>query len=649
MTTEIVRGETARRRLEAMSRLFTKSDSVLAGKHITVKVYDKPNNVPAPSWTDGKTITFNKALIGDVTDVEDIIRVTGLNYHELAHVLYTPRPDRPMVQVVQTEGMFNAFNLLEDQRIETFLTAQYPSTIPYLVSTFMRFCLMHEQSWGSNFSLMYGRRYLPRDVRAEFRRRFKRPDLIPAFEEVIDRYRKLVFPADEAEGLTLIRDYHTLLQEMARTNNNPIDVHGHCDDRRPNVSEGKPVPQSQQQEASDNSDAFDDAFDADDTDDDDDATPQGDDNGGGNSDQQQDGDVAQDSPDFGDGGADSDSDDADDNGSASGDNSTDGDTTSASDQQTDGSGKGSDGGGKTGQPDLPQPTMPDADLRDMMDDIAKAFEEMPEVQEEVSNAQKTIVQGDGDVSSGFDAQGRFREFDTATDDAQAVRAFSRQLERLRADADPGWNTHQQSGRLNVKRVIAGAAPNELFDRWDEGYGEVADIECVVLIDTSGSMRQRIDRASRAMWTIKRALETIDASVTVFGYDSSTVKVYDRHEKAKPGKYKGLGTQGWTKPRDAIKEALHILTTSQRANRIFIIITDGQWDHEDINADNPHSADDLIALMNGKNITTALAHISPWGDSYGMEPHNCKVATPVASAADLVGFAKQIVTQTMKKG
>jgi len=146
MTKELVRGESARRRIEAMARLFTKSDSVLAGSHINVVVYDKPNGIQAPSWTDGKTITFNRALIGDVADVDDIIRVTGLNYHELAHVLYTPRPDRPIVQAVIAEGMNNAFNLLEDQRIETFLTAQYPSTIPYLVSTFMRFCLMHDKS-----------------------------------------------------------------------------------------------------------------------------------------------------------------------------------------------------------------------------------------------------------------------------------------------------------------------------------------------------------------------------------------------------------------------------------------------------------------------------------------------------------------------
>lgn len=654
MATELISGETSRRRLESMSRLFTKSDSVLAGKHVSVAVYDKTNYIKAPSWTDGKTITFNRALIGDITDVEDIIRVTGLNYHELAHVLYTPRPDRPMVQAVQAEGMFNAFNLLEDQRIETFLTAQYPSTIPYLVSTFMRFCLMHDKSWESNFVLMYGRRYLPRDVRSEFRRRFRRQDLIAQFEEIIDRYRKLVFPADESEGLTLVRDYHYLLTEMNKTGQNPIDLHRH-DDRPESITCGRPVKQQDQQDAADNSDVLDDAFDADDTpaddSDTDDSGANGNDGDGPDA-SNQDGDIAQDAPDFGDGGADSDADDAsdsdDDAPTGSGD-AKPGNTTSSDDTpQSDTNGKGTDTGGKTGQPDLQQPSdppMPDDDLRDMLDEIAKAFEDMPEVQEEVANAQKTIVQGDGDVSSGFDAPYSFTELDIRPDDAQSVRAFSRQLERLRADADPGWNTHQQSGRLNVKRAISGASMERLFDRWDEGYSDVADIECVVLIDTSGSMRSEIDAASRAMWTVKRAMESIDASVTVFSYNSETVKVYDRHEKAKPGVYKAMGVTGWTKPRTAIKEALHILTTTRRSNRIFIVITDGQWDDEEINTRNPHTADDLISLMNDQGITTALASIGP----YGLESHKCSVVAQVNSSTDLPAFAKQIVSQTMKNG
>lgn len=624
-----------RKRLDAMARLFTKSDTVLSGTKIHVEVTGASFN--APSWTDGETITFNREMIGDVQSVEDVVRVLGLNHHELAHVLYTPRNGTALVSKVIQEGLGQAFNLLEDQRIETFLTAQYPSSIPYLVSTFMRYCLMTDSAWESNFALMYGRRYLPKEVRQEFRARFKRQDLIPRFEEIIDRYRKLVFPTDDSEALALIRDYQRLLTDMAAQDGlHPQDPNGHHQGR-PGLDEGKPVPREEQEEASQASDAFDDVFD-----DDDSGSDDSDDTGDTGS-----GTDTEDTDDAADGTGDGDGDDSADpdapsdvDGNASGktpDNPADDDT----DDQSSGSGGGVD----RDDVDAPAPRRSDSDLRDLMDDIAKSFEDLDEVKDEVADAQKTIVNGDGDISTQFD-KGYFHERPVQPDDTQAARMFAKQLERLRAEADPGWNTRQSSGRLNVKRYMDGNPLDVVFDRWDEGHSDVADIECVVLIDTSGSMRSQIVTASRAMWTIKRGLETLDASVTVFGYDSSTTKVYDSHENVDRGVYRSLSVTGWTKPRTAIAEALHVLSSTRRSNRIFIVITDGRWDDEPLTPETPYSANDLIQEMNRQEITTALAFIDSMGYG-GVNDHGCTVATSIRSAADLVEFAKRIVVQTMK--
>jgi hypothetical protein len=636
--------EDARRRLDAMTRLFTKSDTVLSGSKIAVAVAE--STMQAPSWTDGSTITFNRSMIGDVQSVEDVIRVLGLNHHELAHCLYTPRQGTKVVNHVITYGWNQTFNLLEDQRIETFLTAQYPSTIPYLISAFLRYCMSTENAWESNFVLMYGRRYLPKEIRQEFRARFKRPDLIPAFEQIIDQYRKVIFPADTDLAITLMGQFQALLNDMMRSGLDPTDPNGHSTGGRPAIDDGSPVSEQEQNEASQASDAFDQAFDADDDQDDD----SDDDTGKGDS-VDRDGDDDTDT-DAGDGngksdgkddGIDTDTDDGTGTGGGGDADSKDDDGTDDGDPGSSTAG-GSQGADHTAT-DAPPAARSDSDLRDLLDSTCKAFEDLDDVKEEVADAQRAIVQGDGDISTSFD-DGYFQDRPIGADDVQAARMFSRQLERLRSDADPGWNARQSSGRLNVKRYMEGDPVETLFDRWDEGHTEVADIECVVLVDTSGSMRSQIGTASRAMWTIKRAMETLDASVTVFSYDSTTKRVYDSHENVDRGTYRSLNVAGWTHARPGVEEALHVLSSTQRANRIFIVITDGRWDGELPTPEHPYSADELIEEMNRRNITTALAHIDRNG-YYHIDDHRCSVATRIDSASDLVDFAKRIVTQTMK--
>lgn len=278
MNKHFIPGEEKRRRLDAMGRLFTKSDTVLAGSRVHVATTD--SNVPAPSWTDGKTVTFNRTLIGDVATVEDVIRVMGLNYHELAHVLYTPRQRHAVVQAVISGGLHDAFNMLEDQRIETLLTAKYPATIPYLVSTFMRFCIMTPQAYESNFVLMYGRRYLPREVRQAFRDRFKQQELIPQFEAIIDQYRKLTFPSDNNLGIELLKQFDSLINQARMRGVRPEDPNGHTTGMRPDINAGSPESESQQKKISEMSDDLDEAFDEEDDENDIDDTEGSDDDGG---------------------------------------------------------------------------------------------------------------------------------------------------------------------------------------------------------------------------------------------------------------------------------------------------------------------------------------------------------------------------------
>lgn len=639
MSKSIVGNTKERQRIEAMARVFTKTDRVLSGNPINVTVEDSPY-IAAPSWTDGKTITFNKGLIGNVTTVEDIIRLSGLNYHELAHVLYTPRSGTKVVKAIQDEGLHNAFNVLEDQRIETFLTSIYPSTIPYLVSTFVRYCIQSDSAWATNFTLMHGRRYLPSDIRREFRNRFVRQDLIPAFEAIIDEYRTLVYPADGDRGVELTREFQKLIDEIG---GHVQDPHGHSTCQRPDINSGRPENTSSQRDAAnavadadkeleerdkEREEANASAGDSEDSDDDSDGQGSKGEDDSSEGDSESDGDSDQDS-------------DGEGNGTAAGLGSGQ-QQPGDSDGDSKGSGLAGGNGANGDRVDLTEDQ-----LRELLEQTVREYEQSDSVVEDVADKQRAIVNDGDGIGSSLDGK-NYREATVWPEDVALVRRFASILERLSSDSDPGWESHASSGRINIRRVMEGAEYDELWDRWEDGNNDATDIECVIAIDTSGSMTYTIDQASRALWVIKRALETLDANVTVITYGNDSFVAYQRGDRASRTAYRRLAAAGTTHARPAVREAASILEASNRHNKIFISITDGQWNTESLRAGDKTS-NELIKAMNGIGVTTAIAylghyyHIDKTNEYYS---HNCKIVSSVDTPAKLIDFAKEIVSSTI---
>jgi hypothetical protein len=196
----------------------------------------------------------------------------------------------------------------------------------------------------------------------------------------------------------------------------------------------------------------------------------------------------------------------------------------------------------------------------------------------------------------------------------------------------------------------GAHIDELWDRWEEGNNDACDIECVVLLDSSGSMTYRMDSALRAMWTIKRAMEVLDANVTVMTYSNrgETRALYRKSEKVNRTKFRSTKANGSTFALQATVEAVKILESSKRTNKIFITITDGAWNYE--HHYSGASADSLIEQLGARGVTTALGFISGW-DNYPMDAvdgHNCQIKRNISNPIELIDFAKAIVAQSIKK-
>ena len=652
--------------LLALSGMFTKIDRVLTGQAVRVNVHDGAG-VPAPAWSDGTTITFNGNAIDSLTQAETLVRIFGLNYHELAHVLYTPRMGSAIVDGVLYKGMKQSFNILEDQRIETLLTGRYPSTIPYLVSTFMRYCIQDEQSWESNFVLVHGRRFIPADIRAQFRSRFKHQHLIPQIERIIDRYRLLVFPTDEAEALALVTELHELFRSVQMPN--IADPHGH----KQTSEQGKGSPQGkrQQQKAADAAADLDDALAKDEedadagdqigqTDDGEDAEG-GDESGDGDGGEGAEGEATDDASESGGGSGDqqddSDADDDADTASGGGNGeltAPDGDPTegNGADTGTDNHLPGSsttedhdgDGYGKDDSDD-DDAVWSDDDLRDALDDVVQQAESDDDLTDEITAAQRAIVSG-GDVDTELRVKKGVNR-PVYPEDVSAARKFASVLDRIRVNVDSGWSHGQASGRLNVGQYIKGAPYDEMWDRWEPGNTDATDIECVIALDNSLSMASRMDKACRAMWTIKRALESLDALTTVLTFSDNTWAVYKKGQPVERGNYRFIAHDNGTNPNRAVSEALRVLDASKRHTRIFIVITDGDWLHDRVYSDtNNMSSNQMIQEMNKRGITTALAYIG--NSSKPSDPHHCKVATGITSPLELTAFANQVVDIAIKE-
>ena len=631
---KILKDQRKQEQIDAMGRVFMKSGRVLSGSPINVDV-DRSGITWAPSWTDGKTITFNEHLIGQVTSIDDLIRLTGLFVHELAHVLYTPRNGSTVIDTINRRQLRTAFNILEDQRIETFLTSMYPSTMPYLVSTFMRFCIKDESSWETNHILAHGRRYLPADVRDEFRRRFVKQELADTASDIIDEYRKLVFPTDADRAVKLVASFDKILQAIQEGGKQFEDNNGHASGNRPDVEKGHEKQAKDQREAAEISDEVDDmldeAFEDDEQGEDSEDGPTG--SGKGS---ESDDDSDDDSDEDGEGGSDSDDADGDDkdsndSGEGSGKSSN---TKSDKGGESDSTDTAAGGGSGVGN------GMPDEDFRKALQAAKEDWESMPEVVEDVQNKQRTIVSGnDGEITVHADEQYR-REIAAPAEDVANVRRFANILNQLRIDSDPGWRKEQDSGRINVRKYMEGAPHDEMWDRWDGGISDACDIECVILIDTSGSMWHCIDEASRAMWTIKRAMESIEASTTVMSFNTQTTLVYNRNEKANKVKYKAIEATGGTRAFRAIEQAVRIFGASKKHNKMLIVITDGEWGYESANGT---TSEEMIAALNGYGVTTALAFVG----ARLSNGHNCSVVANVNNPIELVDFAKGIVTQSIK--
>jgi len=587
-------------RLNSLCRVYEQADRVLTGDPVQVYVMQ---DGPAPAWSDGQSIYLNAKEIDEI-DLETLTQVNGLNYHELAHHLYTPRKGTVFMKWVIENDMMQAANMLEDQRIETLLVARYPSIAPYLTATIARWLANTPQAAVSNYMLVRGRRYLPLEVRQAFRDLFHQPNLVPVIADIVDQYRVLAFPRDYDKGKELIKRFNDEVLANIDMPDMPQGPNG-CTSRDP-VGKGRPDPgKAQEKDAS----------------------------RAGNQGKAESTQVSN-KP-------------ANTNKPAP---QTAEEALAAREQmqqESEQNGPPSPNAGTGHTPSVGG--LPD-NINEMLEDTIQTVLERKDVQQDVKTKQKVIVGGDGKHEDTL-KQGRFEKTTVPDDAMQTYRKFARELERLRDECEPMWHKEEASGRLNVQRAIRGCEIDEAFDRWDEG-NDGADVEAVILVDRSGSMGSDNNdkNASIACWTIKRALESIGAPVTVYAFDDQAEVAYTRNELASKTSYKFIYGNGGTNPYSTLLAAEQLLMSSRRKNKMLFIVTDGAFDE--------NKNDEIIERIGKRGILTVMTLIMKdsdmdwykerysWGDDKFR--HKAEIFGRIKTARDLLPFARSVVVGSIKK-
>lgn len=637
-------------RLDAWRSVFQKTNRILSEQRVNVSIVDAPDVVgmaDVPAWSDGLDIYLSgpkvKEMLASNDTLAAVLRLKGLNYHELCHVLYTPRMTdelcRRLVKKVEdtkNQTWWYAFNALEDQRIETWFTSTYGASRRYFEATILEWIIKNGTAESS--VLIYGRKYLTPKIRVQagrvFRKRYGKA-LYDEFKTCIDEYLTLVLPQDSIKAMKLIHDYVDLLAKMQATHGAPLPmlvINDNGGDHVPGhgqqgvARQGRVFVKPARDAAQRAGEAIEDAIDADAAEEaKQDAEKDGEGAGQGRSGKPGEGEAQQSQAGKGasEGAADG----------KSGESGQSGDADGSSDQSSNGAadtGAVDDHVAKKGDDKSFKEEMDD--LQDAAHDAADAVKNDEWVQQDVENVLDAVKAA---VENGkMNAQGAAVGGATRTPDAQASMAVRRVhdiLARIRQEAEPETLWRQNHGRVDARRVVS-RQPHEtdIFKVWAPGNEEETGVEAVVLVDVSGSMGGRLTDASAAMWALKRAFDRLDIRTTVLIFDTNHTVMYQPSEKAQTGGIPVLRSGGGTDPTSALRQAERVLFKSQAPNKVVLTVTDGGWGGSD------DEQKRVMRHLHGQGVVSmilGLDHaVSHYGKHHHHEGHDIKDVSELPKAA-----------------
>jgi hypothetical protein len=639
-----------RSHLSKLASVFARANSVLTGRKITVNVVEN-TDYQSPAWSSSSEMWLNLAEIKFDLNAQSILSLQGLSFHELGHLRYTPRNGHDLPTWIREQDnaqeLWESFNCLEDCRIETLLTGYLPTISSWLTATIVDYLMGNDEAITTAFPLVYGRKYLPVELRQVATDNYKNPQDIKELASVIDEYRLLIFSSkdDTERAKELIVAFNELLDRLPKTTGCGktggtgnggktvlVRIHnpnGHADRPVEGIESSSVRPAKSEQQKRDQQTAIknqkpdvvldvvikekSDNTSKENNNSDNNSTDSNNTGAGATGNQKNnqpsfgngDDDFADEFEDF-DGEVDDEIDDSNSTGGKS--NGNQAGVTGTNQQVTD-------------------------VLNDVLNDVLK------ELSQDINRIAKQVgisVELDGGNAS-TPRKANYNNVPASAELVLTSKLFGKELERLRANYDPAWETQVDNGRLDVMRYLQGEDFETCFDEWHEGRTDVTSIEAVILLDRSSSMSGKsADQAYQSMWAIKKALEQVEATTTVVLFDSYTTLLYDKDEKAGTT-IRDAGANGGTEPKEAIMYAKRVLAESTKPIKLLCMITDGAWSSE--------SGERAVTEMKHAGVLTcqALLYDGNLNAEYlNNNRHSFELVTQLKSAKDITTLGKELV-------
>ena len=619
-----------------MTQVVQQFATLLVGRKVGVRLSD---HTFAPAWSTSNTIEFSEPKLPDLQTADGVLSVRGLTFHELSHILFTPRAQSDIAIWVRDNNLSRAFNALEDQRIETLITARYGALKLWLTGTITQHLFDSPQAITQAFPLVRGRKYLPVELRKLARDAYACPQDIDELSAIIDEYRLLLFPQDSEQAKPLIARYAQLVKNLPEQGSNVPDPFGHesrPDHEHHSSLKDKPLGKGEQERTRERAKSQDEQVE----DEDEfnwgnppaDEPEQSDEDDRNKPSDSQPSDEPADSSDSNESGSDSSDEDSDTDGDADGESSSD--TDSSSDSSSDTDTESQSAGLSSDEVEHVQQV-----LGDLLDEVKQSLGSA--ISEEVAKF------GGDVVLQGIPAKTpRIADSYPENVSAGAVQAsvtFKQELLKLKQAFDPSWDRKVRKGRLNPLRYAQGHDIDELFDKFEQGRDDAVDIEAVILLDNSGSMAgQNIQRANEALWGLKSALDSVEASCTAVTFSNDARLLYPANERVS-SVMRYVPARGGTDPLEALQYANHLLAVSDRKVKLLFVITDGSWGGED--NETRKRSERIIKTLRDGGVVTALAYIGSGSESakeLSEHRHNCEAIAHVANASDLLHVGKSVV-------
>lgn len=563
------------RRLVARERIelfFEKVDYLLSGIPVDVRV--RKGN-----WYGGQSHGINRVIdlnIPVASDVDPIAK--GLNYHELSHILYSPASSTNKI-----------WNTLEDGRIENIFVRKYPSAKTYFEETVLRLIIERQKAGGprampEDFLLLYHRRtYLDRPYHKPFEKLFEQKygtERTEQAKRILDDY--LLVPGKTAEDVAKMR---ALVDELASVLGEGRMFESQLQVRR-SVASDEPDPLAEKspygdmgvQDSDEELENIKDDLENEESSDEEDFdwSPLEDTGPEEESEDESNEDV---------GGPDGEPEEAEDEseGTGSGELPESEPEEEPEDTKT-GDGAGDRGSGDEGEQQVEpegesaEPEPPEVGTQPG-DDLSKALAEMRRQHEDLTAQHEIQAAMDAEVA---------RDIDIYPDSRRVGQIMENLLRNYRIGNEPQLERFKRSGGFDLKAAMRPERRVDVFQKLTD-YSVGLDFNLVVLLDTSGSMRNKVlghrtlaDVSRDVTYGVVKACEKYNCPTKVVQFESAhrTVKEFGQTEEWSIQGKGQLG--GGTNLGSPLKLAWDELKRTKAANGkhgVLVIVSDSFWDCE----------------------------------------------------------------------